>query len=148
MYKDTTTGEIYTLEELRDAYADVSADLCERGIESFESYLEDAMRRDMLQEISVSYILIEKARGDEFETLLAAETRDEAEAEAKRFWDRMSEYDQSHTEEFFVAECEEIPGFDWEDWTGEDIDGFPVVLVGESGYKMHDTFAELKRSMV
>lgn len=98
----------------------------------------------MADKKELRYILIELKDGDEFETLLAAGSREDAEAEAERRWDRMSTYDQSRTASFFVAECEEIPGFDWEDWDGSDLDGFPVVLVDESGYKIHDMFCEIK----
>lgn len=49
MCKDMTTGETWTLEELKDAYKDVAADLYDRGIENFEEYLEDAIKRDMIR---------------------------------------------------------------------------------------------------
>ncbi len=50
-YKDMTTGEIYTLDELEEAYRAVEPDLYERGITSFEEHLADALKRDMMRKV-------------------------------------------------------------------------------------------------
>ena len=97
MYKDMNTGEVFTLEEVKDLFEQYRWEL-KRHYESFDEYMDDMKKKGNLKEIDKDW-LEENLAGELSEMIAFGWTDEEAKADMDAFFERIGTYAIGLTEE-------------------------------------------------
>ena len=97
MYKDMNTGEVFTLEEVKDLFEQYRWEL-KRHYESFDEYMDDMKKKGNLKEIDKDW-LEENLAGELSEMIAFGWTDEEAKADKDAFFERIGTYANGLTEE-------------------------------------------------
>lgn len=97
MYKDMNTGEVFTLEEVKDLFEQYRWEL-KRHYDTFDEYLDDMKKKGNLKEIDKDWIE-ENLAGELSEMIAFGWTDEEAKADKDAFFERIGTYSNGLTEE-------------------------------------------------
>ena len=97
MYKDMNTGEVFTLEEVKDLFEQYRWEL-KRHYDSFDEYMDDMKKKGNRKEVDKDWIE-EKLAGELSEMIAFGWTDEEAKADKDAFFERIGTYANGLTEE-------------------------------------------------
>lgn len=108
MYKDMNTGEVFTLEEVKDLFEQYRWEL-KRHYDSFDEYMDDMKKKGNLKEVDKDW-LEENLAGELSEMIAFGWTDEEARENKDAFFERIGTYANGLTEE----EVWEVWQYAWE----------------------------------
>ena len=97
MYKDMNTGEVFTLEEVKDLFEQYRWEL-KRHYDTFDEYMDDMKKKGNLKEVDKDWIE-ENLAGELSEMIAFGWTDEEAKADKDAFFERIGHYANGLTEE-------------------------------------------------